>query len=33
MSDKFDAFEKSVMGLQVRAFKSCTKGIPAYKEY
>ena len=30
---QFDTFEKSVMGLKVRAFKSCTKGIPAYKDY
>ena len=31
---QFDALEKSVMVLKVRAFKNCNKWTPAYmKEY
>ena len=30
---QFDALEKSVMGLQVRASKNCNKWTPACKDY
>ena len=30
---QFDALEKSVIGLQLRAFKNCNKWTPAYKDY
>ena len=30
---QFDALEKSAMGLQLKAFKSCNKWTPAYKDY
>ena len=30
---QFDALEKSVMRLQITAFKNCNKWTPVYKDY
>ena len=30
---QFDVLGKSVMGLQIRAFKNCNKWTSAYKDY